>query len=145
MRGLEAEVGDGEQEQPEADVDEADERGRHDAGDGEDEEVALAATRPIALRAEDRGDEGIDRHGGRCRDREEQRAVLLAEEAHRPRTHRVRHDGEAEDRVREVVERPGKALGRAAGARHAAEAAPPRGRGQDGHRDGAGCAITRGS
>ena len=133
QRGLVGEVGDGEGDETEPDVDEADHRRADDAGHGEDREERLAPADPIAHRAEDR------RHGGVDEDRdaegrgEPERAVGLAEEADRPEAHREADDREAEDRVREVVQRPRERLDRAPRAGQPAESAPPGRRGQGGH------------
>ena len=68
---------------------------------------------------------------------EEEGAGRLAQGGRRPRAHGEADDGEAEDRVGEVVESPRQPLDRAAGARQATEPAPPRHRvqrlGGDGH------------
>ncbi len=131
--GLEAEVRDREEQQSEADVDESDEGGRHDARDREDQEVPLAAAGPITLRAEHRRDDGVERHRCGGRHGEQQGAGPLAEGADRPRAHREADDGEAEDRVREVVQRPRQRLRRAARARESTQPAPPGGGCHDRH------------
>ena len=103
----------------------ADQRGRDDAQDREEEQERHAAAGPVAQRTEDRRHERVDPHAENHADAEQHVAVALPEPdiVGEPQTDGTGYDGEAEDRVGEVVQRPGNGHASAAAGRQSGETA----------------------
>ena len=143
QRGLVAEIGEGKEDESRPDANQTDERGWHDAHDREDQQVGLPPAGSIAHGAERRRDDRIEQDRDAGSQREGQRPGPFAQVADRPGTHREADDGEAVDRVREVVEPPREALDGTSRPRQAAQSAPPGGRCECGHARGVGCVTRR--
>ena len=140
-RRLVGEVRDDEQDDADDRWREPDQDRRHDAQDREHEQERQPPTAAVAERAEDRRHERVEADADRrwrCRWTSCPLASTEPARVRQPvQPDRHRHDGEAEDRVGEVVQRPGGRDDRAATRRQAGKAAGAgrrtEGRGARGH------------
>lgn len=109
-RGLVGEVGDDEEDEPARRADIGDEGRRPDAEHRERKQEGKSLPAAIGQGAEDWRDQGVDADADHDPQAEEEVAVPLAELAGfgQPQPDCPGDHGEAEDRVREVVQRPGR-------------------------------------